>query len=131
MPALIVLCVIVAAVVCLCHAAVPSDLFFLVSKEDVDGIDALIASKPALLNKAGSGGQTPLMSAVLSGKAKAVEVLLKNGADTSIGEQDGYTPMVRSHATLRLLRDVVIFVCMHPSSTELVSKEGRKLPKCC
>ncbi len=33
------------------------------------------------------------MHAVLSGRTKAVEFLLKNGADTAIGEKDGYTPM--------------------------------------
>jgi len=33
------------------------------------------------------------MNAVLSGKLQAVKVLLSKGADTSIGEKDGYTPM--------------------------------------
>ena len=33
------------------------------------------------------------MHAVLSGKLAAVKVLLSKGADTSIGEKDGYTPM--------------------------------------
>ena len=33
------------------------------------------------------------MNAVLSGKLRAVKVLLSKGADTSIGEKDGYTPM--------------------------------------
>ena len=38
-------------------------------------------------------GQTPLMSAVLSGKKNAVEALLAAGADPTIAEKDGYTPM--------------------------------------
>lgn len=38
-------------------------------------------------------GQTPLMSAVLSGKTNAVEALLTAGADATIAEKDGYTPM--------------------------------------
>jgi ankyrin repeat protein len=50
-----------------------------------------------ILNIIGPGGQTPLMNAVLSGKVKAVTVLLEAGADTSIPEQDGYTPMVRKY----------------------------------
>ena len=33
------------------------------------------------------------MRAVLSGKLRAVELLLRAGADTSIGEKDGYTPL--------------------------------------
>ena len=32
---------------------------------------------------------TPLMAAVLSGNAKSVKVLLREGADTTIGEKDG------------------------------------------
>ena len=44
------------------------------------------------LNEIGSGGQTPLMMAVLSGKDEAVKILLGLGADTSIPEKDGYTP---------------------------------------
>merc|ERR1711998_744156 len=38
-------------------------------------------------------GQTPLMKACLMGKVSAVKFLLKKGADTSIGEKDGYTCM--------------------------------------
>lgn len=37
-------------------------------------------------------GQTPLMSAVLSGQAQVVTILLKKGADVTIGEKDQYTP---------------------------------------
>jgi hypothetical protein len=61
------------------------------------------------LRTAGSG-QTPLMNAVLSGKGSAVKYLLKKGADVTIAEKDGYTPMHgagehcthRSHSTGRL-----------------------------
>lgn len=44
-------------------------------------------------NKRGQGGQTPLMAAALSGADKSVAMLLTNGYDWTIGEQDGYTPM--------------------------------------
>ena len=47
----------------------------------------------ASINTIGPGGQTPLMHAVLQGKAVAVEELLRQGADVTIGEKDGYTPM--------------------------------------
>ena len=45
------------------------------------------------INTIGPGGQTPLMHAVLSGKVSAVKTLLKLGADTKIGEKDGYVPI--------------------------------------
>jgi ankyrin repeat protein len=37
-------------------------------------------------------GQTPLMAAVLRGKLEIVKLLLKKGADVTLGEKDGYTP---------------------------------------
>lgn len=37
-------------------------------------------------------GQTPLMAAILRGKADIVQFLLDRGADVTIAEKDGYTP---------------------------------------
>lgn len=45
------------------------------------------------LNLRGKGGQTPLMFAVLAGKEKTVLPLLEAGADHSLGEKSGYTPI--------------------------------------
>merc|ERR1719217_1864078 len=38
-------------------------------------------------------GQTALMAAVLAGQLESVKFLLEKGADTTIAEKDGYTPM--------------------------------------
>lgn len=43
------------------------------------------------IDKIGPGGQTPLMYSTLQGRANSVKFLLNNGADTGIGEKDGYT----------------------------------------
>merc|ERR1719246_289269 len=48
------------------------------------------------IDKIGPGGQTPLMHGVLQGFRKSVKFLLEKGADTSIGEKDGYTPIHRA-----------------------------------
>ena len=63
--------------------------------DDYEAITAALDTSEGqdLLNIKGSGGQTPLMFAVLGGKKNAVELLLKAGADVTIGEDDGYTPM--------------------------------------
>merc|ERR1719223_1217236 len=45
------------------------------------------------INRRGPGRQTPLMFSVLSGNIEAVKILLEHGANTELGEQDGYTPM--------------------------------------
>ena len=63
-----------------------------VGADDVGSIKDLLSSG-ANINEIGPGGQTPLMFAVLSGKKRAAKLLLARGADTSIGEKDGYTPM--------------------------------------
>lgn len=55
-------------------------------------IKAALAEDLSALNLVGPGGQTPLMHAVLMGKEHAVRALLKAGANTAIGEKDGYTP---------------------------------------
>lgn len=63
--------------------------------DDRQKIEAALQSETELqlMNTRGSGGQTALMFSVLSGKKNAVELLLKAGADVTIGEKDGYTPM--------------------------------------
>ena len=65
-----------------------------IDADDADGATGLL-DEGAPLNQISekNGGQTPLMHAVLSGKAKLVEMFLARGADTTIGEKDGYTPM--------------------------------------
>merc|ERR1711972_713445 len=60
---------------------------------NIEALRENIKNNPAGLDKKGPGQQTPLMNAVLTGKDDAVKFLLEAGADTDIGEQDGYTPM--------------------------------------
>ena len=68
------------------HAAVAAD--------NVPLLQSLRQQDPALLNARREGsGQTPLMAACLAGKSAAVRALLAAGADFTIGEKDGFTPM--------------------------------------
>jgi ankyrin repeat protein len=68
------------------------DIHAAVRDDSPDKIKAALDAG-ADINLVGPGGQTPLMHAVLSGKAAAVKFLLERGADVTIGEKDGYTPM--------------------------------------
>lgn len=52
----------------------------------------LLDANPTWINKKCAHGQTPLMLASLAGSADVAKILLARGADTSIGEKDGYTP---------------------------------------
>jgi ankyrin repeat protein len=89
---------VVAVVLVLAIFGVSSaaDIFGAVASDRVSELSQMVEENPRLLNKRGPGGQTPLMNAVLSGKTSAVEALLKAGADVTISEKDGYTPMVRN-----------------------------------
>lgn len=68
-------------------------IFKAVEKDSVEDLEAHLKADPTQLNAIGPDGQTPLMNAVLTGKVNAVKFLLSKGADTTIGEKDGYTPM--------------------------------------
>lgn len=64
------------------HELISADSIAELKSAPMDGIN----------EKSPQGGQTPLMMAVLMGKDEAVRILLRAGADTSVGEKDGYTP---------------------------------------
>jgi ankyrin repeat protein len=63
--------------------------------DDLKTVKKIHEAEPDLLNKRSDkiGGQTCLMSAVLGGGSKVVKWCLLNGADHTIGENQGYTPM--------------------------------------
>ena len=67
------------------------NLLFKSPKRPIDTLYLKEGQKEKIINELGPGGQTPLMHAVLSGKIQAVKYLLKQGADVTIGEKDGYT----------------------------------------
>mmetsp|Transcript_13287 Transcript_13287/g.22703 ORF Transcript_13287/g.22703 Transcript_13287/m.22703 type:complete len:195 (+) Transcript_13287:118-702(+) len=70
-----------------------SDLFAAMADEDIDA--AIVALKAGANINALSprGQQTPLMQSVLHGRTKMVKFCLDHGADVTIPERDGYTPM--------------------------------------
>ena len=71
-------------------------LFRAVAADDAAGIKSALASGARIderRKRFTDGGQSPLMAASLRGSVHAVRVLLKAGADATIGESDGYTPL--------------------------------------
>ena len=87
---------------------VKGDIFTAISSGNVKKVEKELQLNPNELNKIGSGGQSPLMNAVLSGKTEVVRFLLQEGADVTIGEQDGYTPMVSKNLSSKLYNTFVI-----------------------
>ena len=73
--------------------ATQGSIFDAVGSDSMDLIKQALKDDPGALDQTGPGGQSPLMNAVLMGKPKAVKYLLKKGADPSVPEKDGYTPM--------------------------------------
>jgi len=69
------------------------DLSDAVHKDDPLLIDMVLKKGANINSQSAKGLQTALMQAVLHGKERAVAHLLKKGADASIAEKNGYTPM--------------------------------------
>ena len=111
-----ILLVIFATLLSVVHNTEAVSLLDAVGSDNVKAISDALARPDGKkdLNKIGRGGQTPLMLAgvcmtsylvcfvmlmillvflVLSGKVNAVRLLLEAGADATIGEENGYTPM--------------------------------------
>jgi ankyrin repeat protein len=65
------------------------EIFVAVRNDDPEGIQKAL-DDGADIDQIGTGGQTPLINAVLSGKINVVPKLLEAGADTSLTEKDGY-----------------------------------------
>jgi ankyrin repeat protein len=70
-----------------------TELFEACSEEDVDAAAEALKNGANINAISPRGSQTPLMQSVLHGKIKMVKFALENGADVTIGERDGYTPM--------------------------------------
>ena len=86
-------CCRVAALFVLATGVAANPYHDAVGSDDTNLLKRLISSKAPGLDETGPGGQSPLMMAVLMGKDEAVKHLLAAGADTKVGEQDGYTPL--------------------------------------
>lgn len=79
---------------CAIDVAASSSLWNAVKANDVSDATRILAGGDLTeLDTRGSGGQTALMYSVLTGKYEMVKLLVSHGADTSIPEKDGYTPM--------------------------------------
>ena len=60
----------------------------------------LILSQGFHLDSRNRKGVTPLMTAALNDKQNAFDILIQNGADPSLKDNDGYSPVSYTHLTL-------------------------------
>ena len=74
-------------------SAVDEDLFAALRNEDTSAATDALARGANINAISPKGHQTPLMQSVLHGREKMVRWCLGNGADITIAERDGYTPM--------------------------------------
>mmetsp|Transcript_34570 Transcript_34570/g.81501 ORF Transcript_34570/g.81501 Transcript_34570/m.81501 type:complete len:194 (-) Transcript_34570:65-646(-) len=66
------------------------EIFESIKEENTASIRSVVENDPSALESIGPGGQGPLIRAVLTGKAAAVDTLLELGADLATTERDGY-----------------------------------------
>lgn len=95
MTVLLQLVLLLCALTCLAAADDAADgrLLDAAMNNRVDAVKEELENNGANINvQDGPSGQTPLMAAVLRGNTETVKILLKKGADITIGEKDGYTP---------------------------------------
>lgn len=72
---------------------IDKSLFDASAAEDIDAATAALKGGANINALSPRGSQTPLMQSVLHGRTKMVQFFLENGADFTIGERNGYTPM--------------------------------------
>ena len=77
-----------------------ADLFTALGDEDTEAASAALKAGASINAISPRGQQTPLMQSVLHGRTKMVQFCLENGADVTIGERDGYTPMHGKYCSL-------------------------------
>ncbi|KAL7482294.1 hypothetical protein ACHAW6_007975 [Cyclotella cf. meneghiniana] len=70
-----------------------TQLFEAAANEDISAALSALKAGANINARSERGLQTPLMQSVLFGRGKMVQFFLEQGADTTIGERDGYTPM--------------------------------------
>ena len=68
-------------------------IFYAIHEGDVEKVEKLISEGHNINEQMEGSLQTPLMMAVLGGHLGIVTKLLELGADVTIPEKDGYTPM--------------------------------------
>lgn len=116
------LCLVLALLSCV--AATPYDaLLRAVDKDDEKSIqNALRAGADLDRRHQDNENRTPLMQAVLGGKAKAVRALLDAGASCSIAENMGYTPI--QGAGFHGQADIMQMLIDHGNDPAEYSKDG-------
>jgi len=61
--------------------------------EDIEAAASALKAGASIDAISPRGNQTPLMQSVLHGRTTMVKFCLENGADATIAERDGYTPV--------------------------------------
>mmetsp|Transcript_3526 Transcript_3526/g.7789 ORF Transcript_3526/g.7789 Transcript_3526/m.7789 type:complete len:204 (+) Transcript_3526:103-714(+) len=99
-------------------------LFNALKEEDIEAADAALKAGASINAISPRGMQTPLMQSVLHGRTKMVEWCLKNDADATIGERDGYTPM--HGAGFQGRTDIAALLLKHGVGLRDVHKDGNE-----
>ncbi len=99
------------------------EIFKFCSIDDVENVAKLLESNPELLNtQMKTSKNTPLMHSVLHGSKNVVKYLLDHGADPTIGEAEGYTPM--HGAGYQGRADIVPLLVAHGINPNDIHRDG-------
>ena len=73
-----------------------SPLMMSVNSNDIDGVKFFAKAGRSVLNKRNIGGATALHIAARKGNIEIIKILVNNGADLNIKDNEGWTPLMRA-----------------------------------
>ncbi len=89
---------------------------------DIDGVKFFAKSGPELVNQKNIGGATPLLLACREGNLEIVKILIDNGANINVTDNEGWTPLMR--AALAGKKDVVDLLMTKDTQAAAVNSIG-------
>ncbi len=89
---------------------------------DIDGVKFFAKSGPDLVNQKNIGGATPLLLACREGNLEIVKILIDNGANINVTDNEGWTPLMR--AALAGKKDVVDLLMTKDTQAAAINSIG-------
>ena len=100
-----------------------SDIWAAADAGDLGAIERHLASGAAVNGPDGKSGSTPLLWAAVAGRAEAVELLIRRGADVNAVDRDGGTPL---HAAAFLGHEKTVDVLVRNGANVNAANSSRR-----
>ena len=99
-----------------------TSLMSAVSSNDIEGINFFIKGGTDIINQVNIGGATALHIAARENNFEAAKILVENGADVNIADNEGWTPLMR--AALANSPEIVTLLLDNKADANSLNSEG-------